>query len=208
MTNRSLRLAYCTMLPALLGACVQPPPRLVQVPSPPPPAAAPAAEVATPQPPAAPTAREAPPPMTQRVSDADRLLYYYGHIAQLSPESAAQEAERLQRYYAQRRSEFTLMQLALLKSLPTATGKDHATAVDLLAQHLKDSKERGGEARVLAQLVHAMLSEQLRLEIENQSAAQKVKEEARRNEELKQKLDALIETERKMLERSKPTRNP
>lgn len=207
MTNRSHHIALSTMLLASLGACVEPPPRPAQTPAPPP-AAAPAPEVATPQPPAAPIAREAPPPMTQRVSDADRLLYYYGHIAQLSPESAAQEAERLQRYYAQHRSEFTLMQLALLKSLPAATGKDHATAVDLLAQYLKDNKERGGEARVLAQLVHAMLSEQLRLETENQTAAQKVKEEARRNEELKQKLDALIETERKMLERSKPTRNP
>ena len=206
MTNPSLRLALFPMLTAFLGACVQPPPRPAQPPAPPP-VVAPAPEVATAQPPAAPTAREAPPPMTQRVSDADRLLYYYGHIAQLSPESAAQEFERLQRHYAQHRSEFTLMQLALLKSLPTATGKDHASAVDLLAQYLKDNKERG-ETRVLAQLVHAMLSEQLRLETENQAAAQKVKEEARRNEELKQKLDALIETERKMLERSKPTRNP
>jgi len=53
-----------------------------------------------------------------------------------------------------------------------------------------------------------MLTEQQQKEAEVQAQAQKVKEEARRYEEVKQKLDALVDTERKMLQRNKPARKP
>ncbi|HZR01677.1 MAG TPA: hypothetical protein VFA81_00720 [Burkholderiales bacterium] len=192
----------------LLVACVQPQPKAVEpTPAPPQPTAAEPVVPATPAAPALPP-REPQPPPPPRVSDADRLLYYYAHIALLTPELAAQELERTQRFYGQHRSDFTLLQLVLLKSLPSASSKDRTQAVEWLAQYLKDNKEAGSELHALALLLHNLLSEQQRLDAESQAQAQKLKEEARRNEELKQKLDALIETERKMLERSKPTRNP
>jgi hypothetical protein len=108
---------------------------------------------------------EAPPPAPPqiRVSDAERLLYYYEYIAGLPGEQVARELERTQRFFGQHRSDFALMQLVLLKTLPVATAKDRAQAL-------------------------------------------KLKDEARRSEELKQKLEALVETERKMLERKQPTR--
>ena len=53
-----------------------------------------------------------------------------------------------------------------------------------------------------------MLAEQQQKEAEIQAQTQKVKEETRRNDQVKQKLDALVETERKMLERNKPARKP
>jgi DNA-binding protein H-NS len=62
--------------------------------------------------------------------------------------------------------------------------------------------------RPVALLLSTMLTEQQQKEAEVQAQAQKVKEEARRYEEVKQKLDALVDTERKMLQRNKPARKP
>jgi hypothetical protein len=60
--------------------------------------------------------------------------------------------------------------------------------------------------RPFALFINNLLSEQQRLEADLAAQSQKLKDEGRRYDELKQKLDALIETERKMLERNKPTR--
>jgi hypothetical protein len=72
---------------------------------------------------------------------------------------------------------------------------------------LKETHERPSELRPFALMLDTLLSEQQRQDAELQAAAQKLKDEGRRNDELKQKLDALVETERKMLERNKPTRS-
>jgi hypothetical protein len=141
------------------------------------------------------------------VSDAERLLYYYEYLLGLPAEEVAREAERTQRFFAQHRSEFALMQLVLLRSLPGAPPRERTQALDTLAQYLKETQDRPSELRPFALFVNNLLAEQQRLDAELQAQTQKVKDEARRFEELRQKLDALIETERKMLERTKPTRN-
>jgi hypothetical protein len=184
------------LVAAILVGCIPPPPA-------PPAAEAPAPPVPEPTPPA-PEAPAATP--RTRVSDTERLLYYYEYLLGLNPEQVAREGERTQRFFSQHRSEFALMQLVLLRILPAAGPKDRAQAQDLLTQFLKESRERGSELRPFALLLNNLLSEQQRLETDLQAQAQKIKDDARRYDELKQKLDALIETERKMLERTKPTR--
>jgi len=148
----------------------------------------------------------APAPTPPKVSDAERLLYYYEYVSRLPADQVAQEAERTQKFYTQNRTDFALLQLVMIRAVPSASGKERAQALDLLGPYLKDSRERGSDLRPLALLMNAMLGEQQRQEAEIQQQGTKLKEEARRNEELKQKLDALIETERKILERNKPTR--
>jgi len=140
------------------------------------------------------------------VSDAERLLYYYEYVSKLRAEQMAQEAERNQKFYTQNRTDFALMQLVIIRAVPSASAKERTQALELLGPYLKDSRERGSDLRPLAVLLNGMLAEQQRLEAEIQQQGSKLKEEARRNEELNQKLDALIETERKILERNKPTR--
>jgi hypothetical protein len=182
-------------LAALAGAgCMLQAPRK---PAPPP---APVVEAPAPEPPAP------PPPPPPRVSDAERLLYYYEYVLGLAPEQVAKEAERTQRFFGQHRSEFAQMQLVLIRTLPAATPKDRAQAVEMLAQYLKETRERPSELRPFALMVNTLLLEQQRQDAEIQFQAAKLKDEARRYDELKQKLDALVETERKMLERNKETR--
>jgi hypothetical protein len=193
MRGPSRRLLAALLAAIMLAGCMPP-----HRPAEPPPAPAPAPEPPPPEPPPAP-----PPP---RVSDSERLLYYYGYLLGLPPERVAQEGERTQRFYGQHRSEFALMQLVLLRILPGTSTKDRAHAIDALGQYMKETRDRGGDLRPFALLLNNLLTEQQRLEAELQGQAQKLKEEARRYDELKQKLDALIETERKMLERNKPTR--
>ncbi|MCC7546449.1 MAG: hypothetical protein IT532_01650 [Burkholderiales bacterium] len=180
------------------------PPPVAESPQPGPP------RPAAPEPPPSaanePTTPAPPPAPVRKVSDAERLLYYYEYVSKLPAEQVAQEAERTQKFHAQNRTDFALLQLAMIRAVPSASNKDRAQALELLGSYLKDSRERGSDLRPLALLLNGMLTEQLRQDTEVQQLAAKLKEEARRNEELKQKLDALIETERKMLERNKPTR--
>lgn len=207
MTRSALAL-LC--LAALVVACVpvrqrpETPPPVAESPQPGPP------RPAAPEPPPSaanePTTPAPPPAPVRKVSDAERLLYYYEYVSKLPAEQVAQEAERTQKFHAQNRTDFALLQLAMIRAVPSASNKDRAQALELLGSYLKDSRERGSDLRPLALLLNGMLTEQLRQDTEVQQLAAKLKEEARRNEELKQKLDALIETERKMLERNKPTR--
>jgi len=149
-----------------------------------------------------------PPPVPQaRVSDSERLLYYYEYVLALTPEQVARESERTQRFFGQNRSEFALMQLVLLRCLPAAPPKERAQALETLALYLKETRDRPSELRPFALMLNNLLLEQQRQDAELQTQAQKLKEEARRYDELKQKLDALVETERKMLERNKEPRS-
>jgi hypothetical protein len=142
------------------------------------------------------------------VSDTERLLYYYEYALALPPEQLAREQERTQRFFGQNRSEFALLQLVLLRCLPGSSIKDRTQGQEMLSSYLKETRDRASELRPFALMLNNLLSEQLRQETEIQAQIQKVKDEARRNDQLQQKLDALVETERKMLERSKPARKP
>ena len=176
--------AGCTLQPARKAA---PPVPVVENPAPEPPASLPL--------PAA------------RVSDAERLLYYYEYVLGLTPEQVGREAERTQRFFGQHRSEFALMQLVLLRTLPASTPKDRAQALEVLAQYLKETRDRPSELRPFALMLNTLLLEQHRQGAAIQAQTVKLKEESRRHDELKQKLDALVGTERKMLERKQESRS-
>ena len=185
-------------LAAGLAGCVQTPPAPSRPPEPPLPIVQPA-----PQPPQPPQ-----PPPQPRVSDTERLLSYYAYLLELNAEDLAREQERTLRFYGQHRSEFALLQLTLLRMLPGSTRADRAQAGEMLSSYLKETRDQPSELRPLALILSNQLAELHRQEAETKAQAARLKEEVRKSEEYKQKLDALIETERKILERSKPARNP
>jgi hypothetical protein len=179
----------------VLAGCPQPAPR--PAPAEPPPSAE-----------KAPAAEEAIPFVRQAVGDVDRLMGYYGYLSTLSAERLVQEHERTLRFYRQQYSDFTLMQLVLQRIMPQAPFRDSAQAQEMLSSFLKEPRTQTSELRPVALLLSTMLTEQQQKEAEVQAQAQKVKEETRRYEEVKQKLDAIVDTERKMLQRNKPARKP
>ena len=151
---------------------------------------------------------EAPPFARQAVGDADRLMGYYAFLSTLSGEQLVQEHERTLRFYRQQYSDFTLMQLVLQRIMPQAPFRDSAQAQEMLSSFLKEPRTQSSDLRPVALLLSTMLTEHQQKEAEVQAQAQKVKEETRRYEEVKQKLDALVDAERKMLQRNKPARKP
>jgi hypothetical protein len=196
-TLRSASTALCLIV--VLAGCAQSPPRKpAPAPAPPPPPVVEAAPAPAPAPPV---------PAPPRVSDAERLLTYYTFALNLPPDQLALEQERTQRFYNQHRSEFSMMQLVLLRCLPGAGSKDHVQAQEMLSSYLKESPEGSPELRALGLMLRTLLIDNQQLEAQVQAQGQKLRDEARRGDELKQKLDALVETERKLLERSKPQRN-
>jgi hypothetical protein len=193
--RRSGRLGPWLALAATLAGCVQTPPA-------PPQPAQPPLPIVEPAPPP-------PPPLPQpRVSDSERLLSYYAYLLGLDAEALAREKERTLRFYGQHRSEFALLQLALLRMLPGSTRADRAQASEMLSSYLKQTRDQPYDLRPLALILSNQLAELHRQEVETQAQAARLREEVRKSEQYKQKLDALIETERKILERSKPARNP
>lgn len=174
-----------------LAGCLQAPPRKPQP-----------AVVAAP----APKAEEAPPPTPTpppppRVSDAERLLNYYDYALNLPPDQLALEQERTQRFFGQHRSGFALMQLVLLRCLPGTTPKDRAQAQEMLSSYLKETQGGSAEVRAMGLMLRNLLADNQQLDAQLQAQGQKLRDETKRSDELKQKLDALIETERKLLER-------
>jgi hypothetical protein len=141
------------------------------------------------------------PPAPPRVSDAERLLTYYTFVLSLPPDQLTLEQERTLRFYGQHRSEFALMQLVLLRCLPGAGPKDRVQAQEMLSSYLKESQNDSPELRAMGLMLRTLLTDNQQLEAQLQAQGQKLRDEARRGDELKQKLDALVETERKLLER-------
>ena len=187
-------IAVCSTL--LVGACKQPEPR--RAPAPPPEEA--------PAPTAAPPAQK-PPFSRQPVGDADRLVAYYGYLTTLSPEQLTREYERTLRFYREQNSDLAFMQLALLRTMPNTAFRDSTQARDMLSSFVKEPRLQSSELQPFALLLLTMLNELQDKDAEMQAQAQRLKEEMRRYDAVKQKLDALIDAERKMLERNKPVRS-
>ena len=135
------------------------------------------------------------------MSDAERLLNYYDYALNLPADQLALEQERTLRFFGQHRSNFALMQLVLLRCLPGSGPKDRAQAQEMLSSYLKEGQDGSTELRALGMMLRTLLTDNQQLEAQLQSQGQKLRDEARRGDELKQKLDALVETERKLLER-------
>jgi hypothetical protein len=196
MSRANTRLLLAVVCaPLILAGCPQPQPR----PSPPPPASEPAPEQVPPSASEAPFSR-------QPVGDADRAVAYYGYLSTLSAEQLTREYERTQRFYREQYSDLTFMQVVLLRIMPNAPFRDNAQARDMLSSFLKEPRVRASELQPFALLLYNMLTEQQQKDAEIQAQAQKMKEETKRYDAVKQKLDALIDAERKMLERNKPVR--
>ena len=187
-------LALCATL--FVGACKQPEPRPAPAPQP----------AEAPEPAAAPPAQKAP-FAHQPVGDADRLVAYYGYLTTLSPEQLTREYERTLRFYREQNSDLAFMQLVLLRTMPNTAFRDSTQARDMLSSFVKEPRLQSSDLQPFALLLLTMLNELQDKDAEIQAQAQKLKEEMRRSDAVKQKLDALIDAERKMLERNKPVRS-
>jgi len=121
------------------------------------------------------------------LAELERLLDYFRALRRLSAAELAREHESARAAFMRTRSDYDRVRLALLLSLPNTPFNDEGRVLELLEPMLRTP---GSMLQGLANLVHAMVYEQRRLE---QNMAK-----------LQEKLDALKSLERKLLERGKP----
>ncbi|MDP3514556.1 MAG: hypothetical protein Q8S20_17590, partial [Sulfuritalea sp.] len=102
------------------------------------------------------------------------------------------------------KTDFRLLQYAMVLAAPAATAADHRRAQQLLDPLARPGEGHNSELHALASLMRANLAEHRRLEDGSHSLAQRAREEQRRAEELEQKLEAIKDIEKSLLPRDKP----
>lgn len=134
-------------------------------------------------------------------SDTDRVARFYDRMLTLKANELAGELDVTRQSFEKDKSELNRLQLALLLSLPGASFRDDNAAIALLHPFTKDKGREGSTLRPLAIWLHSELLELRRTEETLQQQAAKLKEEQRRAEALRQKLEAILDMEMKMIER-------
>lgn len=159
-------------------------------------------------------------------TDADRLLNYYAYISELQGDTLEREYRFVEKTYATEPNEYNHMQLIMLLASPRASFRNTDLAGDMVKDWLQDDYYRYSKLRALAMLYDNYLTEikrqedlvdratkdlrqsdkQLR-EANERSAeqAQQIKASQQRSKELQNKLDALLEMERSLIEREQLT---
>lgn len=164
------------LIPVLLAACAQAP---VQVPPP-----APAPVVVLPPPPP-------PPPPCPPPSPLVELFDYYQRLRTAPNAEQQREASQLQQQSAPR-SDALILQQAMLATLGHGPA-DPGRLLQQLENLQKSREEASAPLRPLAALLFNVLSEQRRLEEQNEKTATLLKDEQKRRETIEEKQAALQE---------------
>ncbi|MFZ3223629.1 MAG: hypothetical protein WA142_11115 [Rugosibacter sp.] len=135
---------------------------------------------------------------SQPIRSVQALLIYFEQLRQLSAVDLTKEIERARKNYQRGKSVFYQLQYAMALSFPEG---DARHAQQLLEPIVKDNLQVSRPVHALAVLLHTNIVERLRLELLNQSQANALQMQTLRADEFKNKLDALREIERKMLQR-------
>ncbi len=153
-------------------------------------------------------------------TDADRLLNYYAFMTQLQGETLLHEYHFVEKACKTHPNEFNRMQLIMLLSTPNAPFRNTELAHDMIKKWLDDEYTRYSKLRPLALLYENYLAElkrqhdaigraNERLQQANERSARHAREakvSQERAAELQDKLDALLEMERSLIEREQMTK--
>jgi hypothetical protein len=134
-------------------------------------------------------------------SDTDRALGFYDRIIRLKGPELAQEYEMARQAFDKNRTELNRVELSMILSLPGTGFRDEQAAMGLLQPFLKDKALEESPLRPLALLMYSHMAELRRADEALQQQGARAKEEQKRAETLQQKLDALLEMEKKLIER-------
>lgn len=142
-------------------------------------------------------------PASITISQLDQLANYASGLRGRSAAELADDGEALARAYAQQRSEENRLRLAVFLALAPPPAGDRSRALGLLDVPPGETWGRGRN-HPLAILLLPLLQEHRRMEESLNVTQSRLREEQKRSEGLQQKLDAIRDIEKKMLERSPP----
>lgn len=141
---------------------------------------------------------------TTTVSDTDRLLSYYGYVTSLPKDQYAKELDQARRFHESNASAFARMKYAIVRLAAPGELREQEKILELLQGQLSVKNDNSTELQALATMLKRLIVDNRSLESSLDIQREKLKEESKKSEALRQKLDALVEAERKLLERNRP----
>lgn len=131
----------------------------------------------------------------------DELLVYAKRFGDLSTDNQKKEYSQVVQALAKNKKDiFNRIKAALIYALPNSKLRDNAKAVSLLAELLKEKQIEEDVSAFLA-ILKDYVDERQKLEDSAVRLSQRIRDEQRRADELQQKLDALKNIDKTMIER-------
>jgi hypothetical protein len=134
-------------------------------------------------------------------SEPERALRFYDRIIRLKGSELARELETTRQGYEREKTELGRVELAMILSLPGAPFRDDHAAAQLLQPYARDRSLEQSPLRPLAMLLSMQLAENRKQEEALQQQVARTKDEQKKADDLQQKLDALLDMEKKLIER-------
>lgn len=141
---------------------------------------------------------------TRKDAETIETLRYFSRIRGLQSEELSREHAAAILVLTKQKTATNRIKLAFLLCLPNANFRDDARASALLAEVLDDKKENVSLGNLAALLIY-QISEQKRQDERYQKANQSLKDEQKRADQLEQKLDALKNIEKSIIQRESKT---
>lgn len=144
-----------------------------------------------------------PQPLAIVPSQLEVLMQYYEYIRKMPATELVKEHEKAKQNLILAKSDTTRAELALLLILPNTSFRDTGAALNLLNEFPKDAKLSTG-MRSFKHLLSALLAEQQRINGSVNELSQKLKEEQKHSEVLKNQIDDIKSMEKNLILRDKP----
>lgn len=144
-----------------------------------------------------------PQPLAIVPSQLEVLMQYFEYIRKMSVTELIKEHDKAKQNLILARSDSARAELALLLILPNSSFRDTGAALNLLNEWPKDAK-LSTSMRSFKYLLSALLAEQQRINSSVNELSQKLKEEQKHSEVLKNQIDDIKSMERNLILRDKP----
>mgnify|MGYP000860831361 CR=1 FL=1 len=156
-----------------------------------------------PQPEPPPQIQTAPPALPVVTSAADDVMELLDRIGRASPGELAREYDALSAIPEPDRAGGSMVRLALLLSQPGLPFRDDAAALRVLQEWEKRQPEADLALKSFVRWLRGMLTERNRLAGNLEEAGARARDEKKRAEACKDKLEAIKDMEKSLLERDK-----
>lgn len=144
-----------------------------------------------------------PQPLVIAPSQLEVLMQYYESIRKMSAPELVKEHDKAKQNLILTRSDTARAELALLLILPNTSFRDTGAALNLLNEWSKEAK-LSASMRSLKHLLSTLLAEQQRINSNVNELSQKLKEEQKHSEILKNQIDDIKNMEKNLILRDKP----
>ena len=144
-----------------------------------------------------------PQPLAITPSQLEVLMQYYDYIRKMPATELVKEHDKAKQNLILARSDTARAELALLLVLPNTSFRDTGAALSLLNEWPKDAK-LSTSMRSFKHLLSALLAEQQRINSSVNELSQKLKEEQKHSEVLKNQIDDIKSMEKNLILRDKP----